>query len=633
MPKPTVEDVYRDLDISSKAQSKLHRQMKEDMEFALGKQWDDEKFEKLRQAKVTPLTINQIKPLVKIISGIERQSRSDFVAFPEGKEDQLISEIITRLLKNVVKRSGFVNKASEQFKEGVITGLCYIEPYLDYTYDLINGEMKFRKINADRVFWSLDGEEYDLSDRRYIIKCSYNMSKEQLSEMFPDGESKIEKAGFSKIDFKDIGAQADKIQTQDYTFRSKDEVSGVSGDGGYDLVEYFYKYPKSVYFVADRQTGEIQEFQTKKEADAVIEQGAQTGLSDRLVMIHKKIPEIRLKQVIGDVEMSDEVAWSYPRYKFFPLFPFFAERCTADISEPELLIQGIVRSLKDLQVELNSSRTLELMHVNSTVNSGYIVPKGAFDDKNKDLIKRLGSSPGIYAEYDTDKTGGVVNPDTFRARPAEIPAAHMTLSNERLNELKEASGVNPNLLANDDSQQSGRAILLKQRQGLVMIQEALDNYGETKRLVGKFVLSQLGEIFTVETALQVIGDAFMKENFERPQIDEQGNIVMDERGQPVLAVDPKEAQLVINKILNDSALGKYDVSIGEGAYSETIKITNFNMIMDMVSKGIPIPPDMIVEESTLGEAQKKRIIGAISAAAQQAQAVAQQPRQGAEVLA
>jgi hypothetical protein len=166
-----------------------------------------------------------------------------------------------------------------------------------------------------------------------------------------------------------------------------------------------------------------------------------------------------------------------------------------------------------------------------------------------------------------------------------------------------------------------------------MIQEALDNYGETKRLVGKFVLSQLGEIFTVETALQVIGDAFMKENFERPQIDEQGNIVMDERGQPVLAVDPKEVQLVINKILNDSALGKYDVSIGEGAYSETIKITNFNMIMDMVSKGIPIPPDMIVEESTLGEAQKKRIVGAISAAAQQAQAVAQQPRQGAEVLA
>jgi hypothetical protein len=54
--------------------------------------------------------------------------------------------------------------------------------------------------------------------------------------------------------------------------------------------------------------------------------------------------------------------------------------------------------------------------------------------------------------------------------------------------------------------------------------------------------------------------------------------------------------------------------------------------MDMVSKGIPIPPDMIVEESTLGEAQKKRIIGAISAASQAAQA-AQQPRQGAEVLA
>lgn len=616
MQKPSVDDVYRDLSLASEGQLKLHRQMKEDMEFALGKQWDDEKYERLRKNNVTPLTINQIKPLVKIISGIERQSRSDYVAFPEGKEDQLISEIITRLQKNVVKRSNLANKNSEVFKEGVITGLCYIEPYLDYTYDLINCDMKFRKINANRVFWSPEGDEYDLSDRRYLIKCSYNVSKETILEMFPGKEKDIEKAGFSKIDFKDIASIADKIQTQDYTFRSQDEVAGVIGSYGYDLVEYFYKFPKDIYYVVDRQTGEIQQFNNKADAQSVIDQGGLAGLKTRLVLIQKKIPEIRLKQVIGDVELSDEVAWSYPRYKFYPLFPFFAERVTADVDEPELLIQGIVRQLKDLQVELNSSRTLELMHVNTTVNSGYIVPKGAFDDKNKDLIKRLGSSPGIYAEYDTDKTGGVVSPDTFRARPAEIPAAHMTLSNERLSEIKEASGVNPNLLANDSESQSGRAILLKQRQGLVMIQEALDNYGETKKLVGRFILSQLGEIFTVESAIQVIGDAFLKENFERPQIDEAGNIVVDDKGQPVLAVDPNEVQMIINKILNDAALGKYDVSIGEGAYSETIKLTNFNMIMDMVKQGIPIPPEMIIEESMLNEAQKKRIINAINASRQ-----------------
>ena len=190
MPKPSIVDVYKDLEQSAKMQSKLHRQIQDDFEFALGNQWKDEDKRTLERAGVLPLTINQIKPMIKIITGIERQSRSDYVAFPEGSEDELLSEIVTKLLKNVVKRSVADKKLSDMFKEGIVGGLSYIEPYLDYTHDLINGDLRLRKINANRVFFS-EGEEYDLSDRRYLIKLSYNLSKEQLLEMFPDDEKKI----------------------------------------------------------------------------------------------------------------------------------------------------------------------------------------------------------------------------------------------------------------------------------------------------------------------------------------------------------------------------------------------------------------------------------------------------------
>jgi hypothetical protein len=200
-----------------------------------------------------------------------------------------------------------------------------------------------------------------------------------------------------------------------------------------------------------------------------------------------------------------------------------------------------------------------------------------------------------------------------------MPQGHMALSQERINDIKNSSGINPDLLANDSQSQSGKAILLKQRQGLVMIQEMLDNYSETKQLVGRFILSQLGEIYTVESALKVLGDDFLREHFERPQIDEEGNILRDERGEVVKQVDQRELQLVMNKILNDAEVGRFDVSIGEGAYSETVKYTNYLTLLEMVEKGIPVPPDVIISESLLTEGQKRKILSAIEAQKQAVQ--------------
>lgn len=616
MKKYDVAQVYKDLEYCSKKQSKLHKCIKEDFAFALGEQWKEEDKRKLEEAGVLALTINKIKQMIKVITGIERQSRSDYVAMPEGSEDALTGEIVTRLMKNIVKRSSLDKKTSELFKEGVTGGLCYMEPFIDYTYDLINGEMKFRKLNADRVFYP-EGEEYDLSDRPYVIKMTYGLSKEDLLELFPDEENRINDIKGGKIDFSSFSETQELIQTRNYLSTDKQSFDDKFQDGNYDLIEYFYKNNKTVFYLGDKATGQIQETKTKEEAQQLkndtLSKLVDQGEADpsRFVIIKKVIPEIRLKQVVGDIEFSDEVAWSYPNFKFYPIIPFFAERMTVNIDNEEMLVQGIVRSIKDLQIELNKSRTLELRHLNSTANSGWMFPKGALDQRTKEAFKRFGSSPGFVGEYDPQKTGGTLSPETFRINPAQMPTGHMALSAERAEEIKQASGVNPDLLANDSESQSGRAILLKQRQGLVMIQEALDNYAETKKLLGRFILSQLGEVYTVETAVRVLGDAFIKEHFSRPVLNQDGSIAMDEKGQMVTEVDSNELAVFINQILNDAEVGKYDISIGEGSYSETIKFMNFLTLMDMVEKGIPIPPEVIIEESSLSEGQKKKIFASI----------------------
>ena len=42
-----------------------------------------------------------------------------------------------------------------------------------------------------------------------------------------------------------------------------------------------------------------------------------------------------------------------------------------------------------------------------------------------------------------------------------------------------------------------------------MVQEYLDNYSETKRLLGRFFLTQLSEVYTIESAIKVLGSDFI----------------------------------------------------------------------------------------------------------------------------
>lgn len=606
MPKPDVDQVYKDLKTSLDYFSKIFKEIKKDFEFAMGKQWDSADVQTLYNAGVKALTINKIKPMIKLITGIERQSRSDYKAFPEGTEDELLSEISTRLLKNVAKQSRLKHKISDQFKDAMIGGVCYIEPYIDYTQDLLNGEMKFRKVEAKRVLFDPSSEEYDLSDGKYLIKLTLGLSKDDLLMLFPNKKKEIEKIDVGTIDTTE--GDDDILQLRDYPSAGSSDVDSdlEASEGTYDLIEYYYKNAYEVHYVVSRTQGVIFETEVEQEARTFI---ATQQIPDASI-VTKRTNEIRLKQVVGKTEMTDERHTTYPRWKVYPIIPLFAERTTNEMTDSEYTIQGIVRGLRDLQEEYNKRRTQELRHLNSSVNSGMFIPKDALDTTNKKNLKEFGSTPGVRIYYDPAKTGGA-SPDSWKINPTPLSQGHAQLALENAQDIKEASGVNPDLLANDSQSQSGRAILLKQRQGLVMVQESLDNYQQTKEILGRFILSQLGEVYTIESALQVLGDGFIKENFRKPVFDALGDPQLDPNGQLQTEPDMEMAKLVINKVLTDSSIGKYDVTIGEGTFNETIQMASFMTLMEMAGKGIPIPPDVLVEESLLSPGQKEKIIKSI----------------------
>ena len=188
----TVQRVDGDFRAAYQAKSKLVKREKEDFLYALGEQWSEEDRTTLEKAKIKPATDNQIAPNLYLLTGLERQNRTDFKAFPEGEEDGLRAEIASYLFKKSIDVSDYANKSSEQFKDGITCGECHLELYLDNTDNLINGKPMWKKLDGCQVFPDPASREYDFSDARYIYKVTRDISKDDLVSLYPEKEEEIE---------------------------------------------------------------------------------------------------------------------------------------------------------------------------------------------------------------------------------------------------------------------------------------------------------------------------------------------------------------------------------------------------------------------------------------------------------
>lgn len=625
----------------------------EDFRFALGKQWEDKDIEELKAKGVLPITINKIKPNIKLLTGIESQNRSDILCYPEGKESGVMAEISTALVKNVFKTSGLNYKRSEQFRYGIICGECYLEPYVDYTYDLINGDMKFKKCAFNTIFPEPGFEEYDLSDANYMIKLTMGLSREEVLSLFPDSGDYLDEIGangeiqdYGMPSLKDeLGISIQRRQYNDSNIGASvtPSVLDTLEEPRYDLVEYYFKKWVKKYYVIRFMRGpdgnviqaEMKEAESMQEADtfvAAANLNAEAG-KENAKIITRSVPEIWRASLIGNSEdliEEESRAPSYPKWPSYPFIPYFAERYTLPLKETEthLLVQGIVRDMKMPNREYNKRRTQELRILNTSASSGWIVEDLSIIDEAK--WEKYGSSPGVILK--TKK--GVPPTAPQKILPTPVSQGHAQLAAEGSQDMKESSGINAEMLAMQTGEaKSGRAIALRQKQGLVMVQSLFDNLSQTTRLLGKFILSHLGDVFDVAEAIHVLGDAFVKDNFSEPKLMDQVN---PQTGQPekapqlgpdgklVMEVNKERVVQTFNQVLSDATLGKFEVAVGESISNETLKYANYMVLMDMAEKGIPIPPDVLVDESMLSNASKEKIKSYIEQQQQAAQAAAKQ---------
>lgn len=683
--KLSVGRSMEDFKLCYKSKSKLIEREREDHRFALGEQWTDEEKEQLRLAGLQAFTDNRIAPNLFLLTGLERQNRTDFKAFPEGEEDSVKAEIASALFKDAIKKSGFSYKSSEQFKDGITCGESHLELYLDNTDSLINGKPCWKKIDGNMLFPDPDCREYDLSDARYVYKITLGIAREDLINLYPKMKRKLEEARGGRLELASmLGGEAAHVQKRDYGRKGDDGTSDDEDLDSFDLVERYYKSWSEKIFIGDRKSGAIKDAKDAAEAEDFVNnykagidadhqafedalRGAaeqytqydpsaagapleqlvpimqEAGMQlppeppeqdpERFLVFKRMVPEIWcFAHVPGlDEPLCDEPAWFYPKWKNYPFITYYARFSTAPLTgdDRHLLVQGLVHGVKAAQQRHNKAEMLLLRHLNSSANSGWLAEEDVWTDENK--VKQFGTQPGVNLYYKKDRA----KPE--RISPGQLSTGHAAISAESAESIKAQLGINADLLATQQGgTDSGRAIALRQRQGLLMVQEPFDNLTRTRKRAGQMLLSLLGDVYDTETAMKVLGEAFLIENFPPMMLPNPDDPTAppqpmpDERGEP-MKYDRSLAEVAIAEVLSGN-LGEYDVTVGEAVASETQRMANSAELNDLATK-MPIPPEVLLRHSQLPETTKSEVLKALqaqaAAAAVQTQAPHAQPTDAA----
>ena len=600
-------------------------ELQEDYRFYMSDQWSAADLALAEKKKFPALNLNYIKKTIDLVSGYERQNKGDIKVLPIEGSDEFISEIMTKVIKWTMLQKNNEFISSQSFKDAIIGGMGFLEVYMDFDKDPINGDIRLRKISPFDMLLDPYFTSNDLSDADYIIRHK-KVSKTKLKVMYPKMADKIEALQGGIV-------SDDIVRTPQVPSDRKTKML---------VVEYWHKVYKQADFLINTQSpGEVHQFDgTEEELMATLLE------NPHFKVIKKKIPQIHLtttidKQLIVYDGISTQSKTEYP---FIPIFCFHESSYVDDVS---LKIQGLIRSLKDAQREKNKRRSAIQQAINTMPHSGFMVPNNSVDDIN---TLRNSAGPGKIIKYNAQK--GKPEP----IMPPPMPSSIMQLEMMFGDDIKHI-GANPDMLGMQQGKNDpGITIQLRQRQGLTSLQEIFDSYSYAKRMLGRIIIDLIGDHFSNGKIKRILGD-YLPYDMQKAQMVEQIKQIREEMQQikpPTTAgmiPENQEDQIALQQVENQKlaaqnqimameqeiarlqdglqevdqeeaefwakfdelrVTARFDVAIDETANSPTSRVADLASLTQSAQYGVPIPPEAIVELLDVSKNMKERIMGHIS---------------------
>ena len=515
--------------------------MQEGFRFYTGDQWDPADLAKLQSEKRPALTINLILSIVNLLSGIQRQGRQDVSVVARKGGLKPLASVYTQLLRHCMDTSDADYEIADCFLDGVIGSKGWLQLDIDHTEDPLAGDLVVRKVSPFAVREDPDAKEYDLNKSGKFIIHDEWMDKESLILNYPQKSVDIESGALDMDPASgDVSSDAKAMEDSNASLR-------------YRVRHCWWKQYQNRMVLINTLTGSMKTVPTAQQevAIAIANKSKYWVVKDWVVpVLNKTVTAGNL--VLEDIEDPFGGAMRFPYTRFCPFWV-------------DGYVMGVVQNLTGVQQEVNKRRSQALHNLNQTANSGFKVKK-VLNNYDRHLAK-FGSTPGVV--LDESKAGGSIE----RIEPAPLSEGHIRASSMSADDMKEISGANPDLMGQyiENYAESGKAIELRQAQGMKVVEVMFDNFARTQKLLA------LGMVDMIRFT----------------------DVYSDDE---IAAIVSESNETVDTALLKSRKVGRYGIKIESSSSSPTARYANFMNILE-IARLFPerVPAEAVIEQSNLAD--------------------------------
>lgn len=478
----------------------------EDQMFRLGDQWDPVALA-ARTADSRPvLTFNKLPQFVKQVTGDIRQSRPSVkVVGVDTRADKDTAEVLTGMLRYIEGRSDAANIYFSASDSQVACGIGHWRVVSEYADDTtFEQEIGIELIeDGIAVLWDPDASHPTRKDGRYCF-VPVDISQELFKEKYPD---------FEPSSMTNVG---------DITY-----PSGWSGDEYVRIAEYWCKKPtkRKLALLPD---GGIDDLTDDADADAKAAEVVAMGGRVEMREAHKIVRYV----LSGSDVLEGPEEWPG---RYIPIIPLIGEEVRVGRRRYR---HGIVRYAKDPQRSYNYFRSTQTEVIALQPKAPWIGTLDNFKD-SEDQWESANVKNWPYLTYRPDPLNGGGAPQ--RGTPPVTSPGLSEGAQDAQEDMYGTTGIYPSSLGAKSNEQSGRAIMARQREGDTSTYVYQSNFALAVQHTGRIIVDLIPHIYDTPRVIRCIG--------------EDGKVDVVQINQPA----SEEIDGAVQRIMNDVTVGAYDV--------------------------------------------------------------------------
>ena len=585
---PTTSPLTRELDEFWKESQSLQQQWwyeaDLDTKMLTGQQDYWNTFYNINYRNQKQLMFNKILRVYNMIAGFQIDNRLATVIIPADSDpdDGQTQDDLTAIFSWITRQDYTYETISKGFGRALTCGLNLIHVYMDFRRDPENGEIITTSLPFSSFLMDPYWEQPDLSDCNRIWTRKY-LTKKQLLGIFPSIK-------------KDLPLLGDGYNSKDGKFPFLPQAWYQYNQQMYAYDEYWVKDSKKIRKILDASTGEIAEWGGNREQFQLLR-----SINPNVELISARVPTIKKTVLINGYEMfSEKQPYGLDCLPFVPVLGYHFP----EVQNYAYRYFGIVRNIRDSQVEVNRRRNRLLDVLDAQTQSGVIVKEDALVNPEDAFLQ--GPGRVLFIKNSAD-----INSDIKHIDAPPVAAGWMELINSFEKEILEIVGPEELFGQNmGHKDASGAFLKLKMGAGTLGLRNLFENLNVSQSLLSKMIVQLVLNNFSSGHVQKILG--------RQPSAK-------------ILECTTPNKQL---KGLSKDLI-RFNCAVEEGELTATQRQLQFMQATALLQVGVPVPMDYLIDKSTLqGKKDLKAAIAKQSQTQQQLQmAQAQSELQQQQMLA